>query len=76
MNNRQFFVSLPVSKAKVFSAAAIIVLIVGSIWLFFHLKEEDADVSKYINNDENVKNDKFNRHTVVSNGPECAPIGM
>lgn len=60
--------SLPVSKAKLLSVAAVIVLVVGAVWFFFQQKELEAD-------DFNQA-DQFNRHAVVSNGPECAPIGM
>lgn len=62
------FFRLPVSKGKLLTVAAVIVLIVGAVWFFFQQKEHelyDADEA-----------DRFNRHTVVSNGPECAPIGM
>lgn len=48
--------------------AAVIVLIVGAVWFFFQQKEHEVD--------DAVEADRFNRNTVVSNGPECAPIGM
>ncbi|XP_055300761.1 scoloptoxin SSD14-like isoform X2 [Sitodiplosis mosellana] len=59
---------LPVSKTKLLSLAAVIVLVIGGVWFFFQQKEHQAD--------DGFKPDQFNRHAVVSNGPECAAIGM
>lgn len=58
------FFSIPVSKAKILSLAAIVVLIAGGIWFFYRFYQESDKV------------DQFNRHAIVSNGPECADIGM
>lgn len=56
------------SKVKAVSLAAVIVLIVSGVGLFFRLKEEELDGKNNAN--------KFNRNAVASNGPECASIGM
>lgn len=56
------------SKAKALSLAAVIVLIVSGVALFFRLKEEELD--------DKQNASQFNRNAVASNGPECASIGM
>lgn len=53
--------------------AFLIVLITGGVALFFLLKEKDDEAFDY---DVRSVSNGFHRHTVVSNGPECAPIGM
>ncbi|XP_031638996.1 glutathione hydrolase 1 proenzyme-like [Contarinia nasturtii] len=59
---------IPISKTKVFSLAAFIVLIIGCIWFVYQLKFQNSEHAD--------QPDEFNRHAIVSNGPECAEIGM
>lgn len=64
-----FLLSVPISKVKLLILATVIVLITRS----------DCSISQqneHLGNDINRPADQFNRNAVVSNGPECAPIGM
>lgn len=47
----------------------IVILVAGGVGFYFISQHEKSA-------DNGPAADKFHRHTVVSNGPECAPIGM
>lgn len=49
----------------------IVILVAGGVGFYFIAQQEEA-----VKNDCKPASDKFHRHTVVSNGPECASIGM
>lgn len=53
------------TKAIVF----IVILVAGGVGFYFISQQEKSA-------DNESASEKFHRHTVVSNGPECAPIGM
>lgn len=55
------------TKTKVI--VLIVILIAGGLGFYF-INQQGKSV------DHKCASDKFHRHTVVSNGPECAPIGM
>lgn len=58
----------PVSKVKVACVAALVVLVIVGVTSAFLLKGQQAHTDP--------DPSQFNRNTIVSNGPECAPIGM
>lgn len=67
--NVSFFGSKTSHLTKTKVIILILILIAGGVGFYFVNRQGESD-------DNGPKADKFNRHTVVSNGPECAPIGM
>lgn len=74
-----YFISTLGFKVKLLIAAALIILAIFCITLCFqHTEGEEESAIEFSLSQAQYanKSDHFHRHTVVSNGPECASIGM